>query len=282
MTRRLRVAQAFDPEFHRASSAYRVLGAAITGEASRWRDWPDVSAYDAWAAALSRQAGRPLVFRDVPRASVAAAGGYDRFIHDTGQIPTRSRSWHDFFNAAIWSRLPRAKLAVHARQLAEGRRRTGTARTRRQDWLTHFDECGVVLVSRRRELLELVARLDWRRAFIDERAAFQREGCVYCFGHATLEALREPYVGLMGKALLCHDDGVCPVEPAAGALDRLDRWLAEPELPRLHALPVLGLPGWHAPNERAEFYDQPGYFRTRAARPGSEPAERPALGALPP
>ena len=35
----------------------------------------------------------------------------------------------------------------------------------------------------------------------------------------------------------------------------------------LCALPVLGLPGWHAPNENATFYDQPRYFRTQAAAP---------------
>jgi hypothetical protein len=75
-----------------------------------------------------------------------------------------------------------------------------------------------------------------------------------------------------------------PAEPSAGAdggapeteLTRLDRWLAAqlsmPELPRLHALPVLGVPGWHAANERGSFYAEPRYFRRlpveRAARAG--------------
>jgi hypothetical protein len=262
--RRLRVPEAYDPEFFRRSGAYDVVGAEIGAQVARWRDWPDVSAYDGWAQALARVAGRPLVFRDVPRARVTALGGYDRFIHETGQIPTRSRSWHDFFNACIWARMPHAKLALHSAQLAESPLRAGRGRTRRQDWLTHFDECGVVLASARREPLEQVAALDWQRAFVDERASFQSVVRVYCFGHAILEALREPFVGLMGKALLFHDP-IGP-EPAAASeasaeagLARLDRWA------RLHALPVLGLPGWHSANEQRSFYDQPRYFRRLAA-----------------
>ena len=272
--RRLHVREAYDPEFFRTSGAYDVLGGEIREQVARWRDWPDVAAYDAWAEALARAAGRPLVFRDVARPSVAAHGGYDRFIHATGHIPTRARSWHDFFNACIWARLPRAKLAVHSSQLAEGQLRTSPRRTRRQDWLTHFDECGVVLVSACRRLLDRVATLDWQVAFVHERAEFAKGVRFYCFGHAILEALREPYVGLMGKALLCHDPG--SPEPQASltgspseALARLDDWiatqLAAPSLPRLHALPVLGVPGWHAANERPSFYDQPRYFRRFAA-----------------
>jgi Protein of unknown function (DUF3025) len=279
--RRLRVREAYDPGFRHTSSAYDVLGVEIGDEVAGWRDWPDVSGYDAWAGALSREAGRRLTFRDVPRPHVVAQGGYDRFIHETAQIPTRSRSWHDFFNACVWARLPRAKLAVHSAQLVEGAARTSPGRSRRQDWLTHFDECGVVLVSARRELLDRVARLDWQGAFVDEREAFVDEVRVYCFGHALLEALREPYVGLMGKALLCHEPGAAGSSRVASGddatpdaeLDRLDLWLAprlaRAELPRLHALPVLGVPGWHAPNERRSFYDQPRYFRTRPAEPAA-------------
>jgi hypothetical protein len=274
------VREAYDAEFFCTSGAYDVLGDAIREQASRWREWPDVTAYDAWAGALAHAAGRPLVFRDVARASVAARGGYDRFIHETGHIPTRSRSWHDLFNACIWTRLPRAKLAVHSSQLVECQLRASPGRSRRQDWLTHFDECGVVLVSASRQLLDRIAMLDWQAAFVDERAAFVNGVRAYCFGHAILEALREPYVGLMGKALLCHDPGGPEAHAAAtdaasseAALGRLDRWLATqlaaPRLPRLHALPVLGVPGWHADNERTSFYDQPRYFRRLAAEPAA-------------
>jgi hypothetical protein len=280
MPRRLRVQAGFDPAFDRTSGAYDVVG-GIREQVRCWTDWPDVSAYDVWASGLARAAGRPLLYRDVGRATVLARGGYDSFIAETGLIPTRSRSWHDFFNACIWSQLPRAKLAVHAAQLEECslRRRAGhpgAGRTRRQDWLTHFDECGVVVVSDRQDLLDRIATLAWHELFVDGRASFARHAVVVCFGHGTLEALREPYPGLMGKALLHHvPEGALP-SSAEEARAPLDDWLAAAlsarALPRLHALPVLGLPGWHAANENVSFYDNAEYFRTR---PGLLAADAP-------
>jgi hypothetical protein len=268
--RRLWVAPAYDPSFHRTSSAYAVLGADILGRATTWSDWPDVSAYDAWAPSPAGAGSQPLIFRDVPRARVLARGGYDPFIREMGVIPTRSRSWHDFFNACIWGRFSRSKRAIHAAQLHECRTRHGQARTRRQDGLTHLDECGVLVASDRPDLLERIAGLAWHELFVDRRTEFLRHVRIYCFGHAILEALRQPHVGLMGKALLWHDPLAASLRERERDTDdllRADAWLAAqltaPVLPRLHALPVLGLPGWHAANESASFYDRPGYFRVQ-------------------
>ncbi len=276
MRRRLAVSQRFEPAFHRTSTAFEVLGPAITRASSAWRDWPAVSEYDAWSAELEALAGRGLRFREADRARVATAGGYDGWIEETGLIPTRARSWHDFFNACIWARFPRSKLAVHRLQLRESRHRPGPFRTQRQNWLTHFDECGVLVLSSRPELASCIERLAWRELFLERRAAFGRQVRVWCFGHATLEALREPYVGLMGKAVVLHEPALEGDECAEALLRRADQRLAalldaatrhsEGTLPRLSALPVLGLPGWHAANERASFYDQEHYFRTGPAR----------------
>jgi DUF3025 family protein len=272
--RRLRVGPSYDPAFHQTSSAYAVLGADILERAAAWSDWPDVSEYDAWAPAPDPGV-KALVFRDVPRATVLARGGYDPFIRETGVIPTRSRSWHDFFNACIWGRFARAKRALHAAQLHECRTRPGPTRTRRQDGLTHLDECGVLIASDRPELLDRIARLAWHELFVERRAEFIRHVRVHCFGHAILEALRQPHVGLMSKALLWHD----PLATRSGDsepddLARTDAWLArqlaEPALPRLHALPVLGLPGWHAANENAAFYACPAYFRVQPRAAGAD------------
>jgi hypothetical protein len=280
--RRLWVAPNYDPSFHRTSSAYAVLGADILGRATTWSDWPDVSAYDAWAPSPVGSRSQPLIFRDVPRARVLARGGYDPFIRETGVIPTRSRNWHDFFNACIWGRFVRSKLAIHAAQLHECQTRHGQARTRRQDGLTHLDECGVLVASDRPDLLERIAALAWQELFVERRTEFLQHVRIYCFGHAILEALRQPHVGLMGKALLWHDPLVGSVrerECDRGNLLRADAWLAAQlaaeALPRLHALPVLGLPGWHAANESASFYDRPAYFRI-------QPRAHPALGSVRP
>jgi DUF3025 family protein len=269
--RRLRVAAAYEPDFQRTASAFEVLGPEILGAAGAWSDWPEVSAYDAWASELVRRAGRALRFRDVARAEVSAIGGYDRYIRETGTIPTRSRSWHDFFNAGIWARFPLSKLALHAGMLGEFERREAGRRTPRQDWLTHFDECGVLIISDRPALLEDIAALRWRALFVDHRDTFIQHVRVLCFGHAILEALREPFVGLMGKALLCHRAALGDRATGASELGAADAWLAAQlsanVLPPLRALPVLGVPGWHAANQSPAFYDRAHYFR-------SAPAER--------
>jgi DUF3025 family protein len=262
--RRLRVSAAYESHFHRSSSAFDV-GPPILAAAAGWSDWPDVSAYDAWSDELVRRAERVLSFREVAKASVIASGGYDLHIRDTGHIPTRPRSWHDFFNACIWARFPRAKLALHAAMLREFEWRSEAGRTRRQDWLTHFDECGVLVVSDDLELLENIAELRWRALFVDRRDSFVRDARVLCFGHATLEALREPFVGLMGKALLCHAAALGHRPTCGYDLAPVDAWLAAQlssgTLPPLRALPVLGVPGWHAANQDPSFYDRSHYFR---------------------
>jgi DUF3025 family protein len=277
--RRLRVSAAYEPGFHRSASAYEVLGASILGSTEGWSDWPDVSAYDAYNGDLVRRAGRALSFRDVAKADVMAKGGYDRYIRETGLIPTRSRNWHDFFNAGIWARFPRAKLALHGAMLSEFERRGDERRTRRQDWLTHFDECGVLVISDRLDLLGDIAALRWRSLFVDRRDAFNRHARVICFGHATLEALREPYVGLMGKALLCHGPALGGRATGDSELGPADAWLAAQlsavDLPPLRALPVLGVPGWHAANRDPAFYDRARYFRDAPAGPAAPPHGQP-------
>ena len=274
MRRRLRVCAAFDRGYLDGGAAFGVLGDEIAAATRCWRDWPDVAAYDGFADELASVAQRRLVFRDVDKARVLASGGYDAFIQQTGSIPTRARSWHDFFNACIWSRFPRAKLGLHHSMLRERPARVAGRRTRRQDWLTHLDECGVLIIGADPALLELVRNLAWDELFLRRRAAFDRDIHVLCFGHALLEALREPFVGLMGKAVLCADAGVARAASREERQRRADVWLAallehEP-LPPLLALPILGVPGWHASNEDPAYYANTAYFRARAGRAGSD------------
>jgi hypothetical protein len=279
MRRRLRVCAAFDPGYLEGGSAFDVIGAEIAAASRRWRDWPDVAAYDAFAGELGRVAERPLVFRDADKARVLASGGYDAFIHQTGSVPTRARSWHDFFNACIWSRFPRAKVGLHRSMLREQPIRVAGRRTRRQDWLTHLDECGVLIIGADPTLLELVRNLAWDELFLRRRAAFGRDVHVLCFGHAILEALREPFVGLMGKAVLCSDEGVAGAPTRAEPRRRADGFVAglveHAPLPPLLALPVLGVPGWHASNQDPAYYANATYFRARASSPPT-PAQPPS------
>lgn|GEM_PF-2949825 len=69
---------------------------------------------------------------------------YELRIFNHGEVSTRSRNWHDFFNALVWMTYPATKAALNARQIAA--RVPGIVRTREQDRLTMFDEGGVITV----------------------------------------------------------------------------------------------------------------------------------------
>jgi DUF3025 family protein len=278
MRRRRQVDPGYDPHFHRTSAAYDVLGERILAESRGWTDWPELGRYDAWTEDLCDLSGRSLRFAEVERSRVVAAGGYDVFIETTGLIPTRPRNWHDFFNACIWARFPRMKLRTLARSVGERRAHQQTKRSPLSDWLTHFDECGLVVRTHEPELLAMIRQLRWRELFVEQRRLLERSARVTCFGHATLEGLREPHLGLMGKALLWHDPDFDPDRDPDGDFLALDAWL-EARLqpgppPRLHPVPVLGLPGWYGPNQSPSFYDNPDYFRERARSQLSDLAPR--------
>jgi len=85
-------------------------------------------------------------------APIELSSLYEGKIVELGQVSTRERDWHDFFNALTFAAFPRAKWALHERQYrllqrridADTRRLPG-ARTREQDALSLFDEGGIAL-----------------------------------------------------------------------------------------------------------------------------------------
>jgi hypothetical protein len=117
-------------------------------------DFPDHAALNAMATALDLKtaSGLPLNFvaakpkpRGPARRRHKATGDYEQRIFTLGEVSTRSRNWHDFFNALVWATFPRAKGACNARQIAA--RLPGIVRTREQDRLTMFDEGGIITVT---------------------------------------------------------------------------------------------------------------------------------------
>ena len=83
------------------------------------------------------------------------------------------------------------------------------------------------------------------------------------FGHALYEKLREPFVGVTGKAVLL--DVPAGVDDTTGTADnrlaeRIDAgMLGSPA--DLQPLPVLGIPGWYVRSLEESFYDNAAYFR---------------------
>lgn len=193
--------------------------------------------------------------------------GYEARIWACGEVETRPGNWHDFFNALVWLSFPRAKAALNARH-ARGLAASPAGRGAERDAMTHFDECGVVVLSSDPSLLDLVRGFRWRELFWTRRADLA--GTLRCvvFGHATYEQLLAPYRGLTAKAVLYEVSTAWLQQPWPEQLADLDRRLAG-ELaagacadPRaLHPLPLMGFPGLTPENENSAYYDDRWQFR---------------------
>lgn len=193
---------------------------------------------------------------------------YEARIWTCGQVATRPGNWHDFFNALVWFTFPLSKGVLNARHAAaltiqaEGR---GPDR----DAMTHFDECGVVVVSSDPSLLALLRGFQWKALFWERRLDLPRALRCFVFGHATYEQLLAPFRGLTAKAILheVSEEWLC--QPLAGQLADIDRRLAA-ELsaglrldPRGFApLPLMGLPGVTPDNQAPTYYDDRWQFRS--------------------
>jgi hypothetical protein len=102
----------------------------------------------------------------------------------------------------------------------------GEQRGRVRDALTHFDECGIVVLSTRADLLDLLRNFRWRELFVDQRAAVRRDMRFIVFGHATYEALLAPFRGLTAKAVLYPVDDSWLQMPTGDLVAAVDQRLA--------------------------------------------------------
>ena len=195
---------------------------------------------------------------------------YEKHIFCTGEVSTREKSWHDLFNALVWSRFPRLKVAmnaVHFRELDSGREgRRGKCR----DALTLFDESGVIVVSSVKENLDALAARDWNFVFREIASAWHKEIKVFVPGHALLEKFPLPYKSLTAHALLMRLDDSWLEKPRATLLQILDEMLADRLLTgsildspaSLSPLPLMGIPGWWPRHEQNDdFYSDQRVFR---------------------
>lgn len=219
---------------------------------------------------LRTASGQRLSFVPPPLDGMA----YEARIWAHGEVATRPGNWHDFFNALVWLSFPLSKAALNARHaaaLAVPANSRGGAR----DAMTHFDECGVVVVSSDPSLLALLRGFEWKAVFWERRADLHRALRCFVFGHATYEQLLQPFRGLTAKAVLYEvsEDWLRCWSLSAQVAD-IDQRLAGELAAGLHAqprafqpLPLLGLPGVTPASEDASYYDDCWQFRPgRAGR----------------
>jgi len=269
----------WDPSFAVRSPIFAPLAAAAAGLRTR-TEWPDAGDLDSLlhgnAPRHANALGLPIRF--IAQGSAEDGSDYELGIYRTGRIPTRPRSWHDLLNALVWVTFPAAKAALNARH-AEARRGrlAGTNRGAAEDALTGFDESGIAVACADPALAELLLDFRWKELFWVRRRQVLASMRFMVFGHGLYEKSLRPFVGLTGKGILIpvHDafflktpgEQIREMDGKLAALIRAQDSLASPR--QLAPIPLLGVPGWWAPNEKPDFYDDTGYFRPgrRGARP---------------
>lgn len=195
---------------------------------------------------------------------------YDTEIFRFNRIPTRSQSWHDFFNNLTWLIWPNLKRTIIDRIGRETHSLNSNARTPRQNLLTHFDECGIVICSHRPELFDDIKNFAWKKFFFDTKDL--TEICeIYIIGHGLFEKGLSPYIGMTAKAIFLPIKQDFFAHSYEQKMDYIDQHIARyiasvdfPETPKsLTPFPFLGWPGWWPGNDVETFFDNEKYFRRR-------------------
>ncbi|HEX9672666.1 MAG TPA: DUF3025 domain-containing protein [Burkholderiales bacterium] len=264
----------WDPGFLARSPMFEPLRAL--GGALATPEWPTRQVLQN----LLERGGDPVVTRSGLPVRLVPAGGrmrsfeerYEARVHFRGEMVIRDRNWHDLLNVLVWLTFPCAKAALNARhfQALEAQRAAGAAnRGPAQDALTLFDEGGVIVASRDKKLLELLAEWRWKELFWGNRARLQSRMSFLLFGHALYEKALHPFLGITGRGVVLDVEPELLAESPGRGLGELDSRLAATisdsrnltAARDLAVVPILGVPGWHRDNEREGFYDDQDYFR---------------------
>ena len=242
--------------------AYAVWAAVAQPLAGR-PNWPDQAALDGLFAHARRQ-GCPLPARLRCVLDAEPDAYYESHIASTGEVPTRSANWHDWFNALAWLAYPRLKTALNARHqaaIAAGETQRGPIR----DSATLLDECGILIPYAETAHAEAIDQMRWSTLWLTHRADWGRVIDAYPVGHALPEMLLALFIGLTGKAWLLPVQTDFFSWPLAQRLVYLDQLAADrlhqlDRPSRLAPLHILGIPGWHAGAQDADFYANTAYF----------------------
>lgn len=152
-------------------------------------------------------------------------------------------------------------------------RRCGGNRNREQDFLTLFDEGGLLVVTSDDALWNAIQSRRWAEIFCDQKTSLHERAAFLPVGHALHECALAKHPRIHASAVrvdfdisnLKKDGGeidlrelACIDEAAALVLSRRSV-LRSPD--DLHALPIWGLPGWHPRAGQKEFVADTTYFR---------------------
>jgi hypothetical protein len=232
---------------------------------------------------ITVKGGLPLRFVEQEYGKLPFQAQYEPRCYLKGEVPTRAHNWHDLLNALVWLTFPGTKAIINAHHyhaltdaisdkgvtasaVADARSERGAVR----DVNTLFDESGVIVLCADPELTALLRDFKWQELFWQRRGQVQARMGFYLFGHGLYEKALHPYIGMTGQGLVLAVEQEFFDWPLSRQLVHVDgllaNYLAAPQHCRstrdLSPVPLLGVPGWAAENDCAEFYANTAYFRS--------------------
>jgi len=246
--------------------------------------WPDCDWLNKQINNLTSASGKRIEFipdpqiQDDPRY-------YEQIIYETGQVPTRINSWHDFFGGLIWVLFPKSKTLLNKMHIEQINQFGLIKRSPCRNAITLLDECGILMAyntdecpnaknnSKGEEIKYQLKNHHWLDAFVNNRTQWDHHISAFMFGHANYEMATKPYLGLTGKALflpVTSDFFRLSLKQQYKVLDTvLYQQIIDNQLlinnKALSPMPFLGIPGWFTDNENTEFYNNTNYFRPKSS-----------------
>ncbi|NOZ53754.1 MAG: DUF3025 domain-containing protein [Gammaproteobacteria bacterium] len=249
--------------------------------------WPNLNDYQNFLeqgqSRIYSDAGAALHFVPQGKKPSTVDATYEPRIYLKGEIQTRLRNWHDFFQVLVWKIFPNTKITLnrlHYHALVarhnmlqinqQSPTKTPSQRSHMENALTQFDECGAIILSSNKTLLHLIQNFKWKTLFWEHRSELSADLKCIVFGHAIYEKAIKPYLGLTAHSLLLHVDKNILQQPAL-KLTRIADQLINKQFnqvnnitspQRFSPFPLLGMPGWLPENNQPDFYNNIRYFRS--------------------
>lgn len=238
--------------------------------------WPEHIDFNHLNAEQNRQivthSGKQICFVPPMVGKQCFEQKYESRVYLTGQVQTRTKNWHDFFNALVWHIFPLAKSALnqlhYQAQLSESMNGI-RHRSALRDAATLFDESGVIVVSSRKTLIQLLKDFEWKQLFWQQRKMVLSSMRFFVFGHGLYEKALNPYAGMTGKGVIFNVKEAFFTQDLSNQLHVIDLMLKPFLLKALSSssdltpIPLLGYPGWVEDNNIETYYENKKYFRER-------------------
>jgi len=261
----------WNANFFKESPIFQPIIPAHQDSTIKSKNWPSLIAYNhCLSNSVSNENNKNISFVKQATQYPTFVEEYEPRIFLSGEVQTRLNNWHDFFQVLVWKTFPKTKSLlnkIHFDAAVLRQKTNDTQRTKQENFVTLFDECGSIVVATENKTLKMVKNFEWNRFFVENKIQFGKTIDCIVFGHAMYEKALSPYIGMTSHCLLLPVNlnfFKLSTDEKNHHIDKLIsehiRKISDLNTKNLNPLPILGIPGWHK-EQTTDFYQNKTYFR---------------------